>query len=723
MGGWCTNDPIGLPGSLALIVERGSAVAGRWGAFVARRRYFVLGVWVVAVVALGLLATTTAQHLSPAGFQTDTPASATANTVARVFPERTSPLVMVVFTSPSTPYTDPAYQQQVAAWRQSLEQLAQEQHAGMTVQPVPGKDGRTFGLFVMTSRNAADYVDLADQVQRIHHPGPAQVSVGGLAPIYNAFIQDSEQGVARSEEYSLPVALLLLLLVFGGVVAGLLPVITGFSTVSVAIGVVGLIARGHEVSIFALNVSTILGLGLGIDYSLLVVNRFREELRAGTEPSEAVATTVATAGVATLISGCTVAIGFGALMLSRLNVVWSIGFGGVIVVAISVLSSLTLIPALLAVFGGTVDRLALPFVRGRDTRPFWHGLASVVMRRPAVWIVAVLCVIGVLVSPARNLMLGVEGVESLPPSAAPVIAQNLAQEQLGVPVHSPTLVLVHGVNTVGESEYVQARIEAVSGGSRVTGPASVPPEEWGLYLRNGYAIYTVTQPAADNSALTHQWLNRLRTAQMPPGVTLQLTGEAAAYQDYLAALTSDFPKILLTVLAGTLLLLGLAFRSVVLPIKAVLMNLLSVGAAMGVLTWGFQEGHFAGPLDFQTVGFVDATLPVIIFAALFGISMDYEVFLLSRIREEWLAGASNAHAVAVGMERTGQIITSAALILVAVSSTLAFASLTLDKALGVSFAVAILIDATLIRLLLVPALMRVLGDLNWWPVRHRPGPE
>ena len=243
---------------------------------------------------------------------------------------------------------------------------------------------------------------------------------------------------------------------------------------------------------------------------------------------------------------------------------------------------------------------------------------------------------------------------------------------------------------------------------------------WDLYIRDGYAIFTLTQPSADNSPRTHDWLNRLRTAHTPPGVTLQVTGEAAIYQDYLAALTSDFPKILLTVLAGTLILLGLAFRSVLLPLKAVLMNLLSVGAAMGVLTWGFQEGHFASILDFQPVGFVDATLPVIIFAALFGISMDYEVFLLSRIREEWADGASNTHAVAVGMERTGQIITSAAVILVAVSSTLAFASLTLDKALGVSFAVAIVVDATLIRLLLVPALMRVLGDLNWWPVPHRP---
>lgn len=695
-------------------------MAGRWGAFVARRRFFVLGVWLVAVVALGVLATTTAQHLSPAGFQTGTPASATADTVARVFPQRTSPVVMVVFSSPSTPFTDPAYQRQIAAWEQSLQTLVREQHAGMTVQPVPGKDGRTYGLFVVTNRNAANYVGLASQVQAIHHPGPAQIYIGGLAPVYNSFIQDSEQGVARSEEYSLPIALVLLLLVFGGVVAGLLPVITGFCTVSVAIGVVGLIARTQEVSIFALNVSTILGLGLGIDYSLLVVNRFREELRAGTERSQAVATTVATAGVATLISGSTVAIGFGALMLSRLNVVWSIGLGGVVVVAISVVSSLTLIPALLALFGGAVDRLALPFVRGRDTRPFWHGLASLVMRRPAVWIIAVLCVIAVLVFPARNLLLGVEGVESLPPSADPVTAQRLAQQHLGVPVHAPTLVVVHGVHTLGEAEYMQARIEAVSGGRPVTGPASVPPQAWDLYLRDGYAIFTLTQPAADNSPVTHAWLNRLRTAQTPPGVTLQVTGEAAIYQDYLAALTSDFPKILLAVLAGTLVLLGLAFRSVLLPIKAVLMNLLSVGAALGVLTWGFQEGHFASVLDFQPVGFVDATLPVIIFAALFGISMDYEVFLLSRIREEWAAGASNTRAVAVGMERTGQIITSAALILVAVSSTLALASLTLDKALGVSFAVAIVVDATLIRLLLVPALMRVLGDLNWWPIRHRP---
>jgi len=201
-------------------------------------------------------------------------------------------------------------------------------------------------------------------------------------------------------------------------------------------------------------------------------------------------------------------------------------------------------------------------------------------------------------------------------------------------------------------------------------------------------------------------------------VRIELGGEAPAYQDFLRVLSGDFPVIFVTVLGLTLVLLGLAFRSLALPIKAVLMNLLSIGAAMGVLTWVFQEGHLAAQLNFQAVGFVDATVPVIIFAALFGLSMDYEVFLLSRIREEWLSGRSNAGAVATGMERTGQIITSAALILVVVVSTLAFSHLSLNKGFGITFAVAVLLDATVIRLTLVPAMMRVLGNLNWWPQRR-----
>jgi RND superfamily putative drug exporter len=237
-------------------------------------------------------------------------------------------------------------------------------------------------------------------------------------------------------------------------------------------------------------------------------------------------------------------------------------------------------------------------------------------------------------------------------------------------------------------------------------------------MRGGYAVYELQQPAGDNDPATRQWLDRLEATPLPAGVTIQIGGEAAAYRDFLAVLVADFPLVIGVVLLATLLLLGAAFRSLLLPIKAVLMNLISVGAAMGVLTWGFQDGHLASALGFEPVGFIDATIPVVIFAALFGLSMDYEVFLLSRIREHWLRGYDTRTAVAMGMERTGQIITSAAVILVAVSATLALSRLALNKGLGVSFGSAILFDATLIRLVLVPAMMRVLSEANWWPARR-----
>jgi RND superfamily putative drug exporter len=234
-------------------------------------------------------------------------------------------------------------------------------------------------------------------------------------------------------------------------------------------------------------------------------------------------------------------------------------------------------------------------------------------------------------------------------------------------------------------------------------------------LNDGIAVYEIAQTGNDNDRSTRDFLDRLRAVPHPTGASVLLTGEASAYLDFLKVLESDFPNIFAVVLALTVLLLLVSFRSIALPIKAVLMNLLSVGAAIGILTWIFQEGHLADWLNFRAVGFIDAIVPVVIFCGLFGLSMDYEVFLLSRIREEFLAGKDNAAAVALGMEKTGQIITSAALILVVVVGTLLLSSLMLNKALGVTFAAAIFLDATLIRLLLVPAMMQVLGNLNWWP--------
>jgi trehalose monomycolate/heme transporter len=695
-----------------------SSLGGRWGLFVARNRWAFLGGWLIVFLVAGYFASGTPRLLSPASFTTDTQASRAADLLRQHFPERRGPVVFVVFHADLTPASDPAYQAQLAAWRADLERLASG-HSAVVGPPQVGRDGRTAALVVESNETPDRFVDLARQVSGISHPGPAQAYVGGLGAIYNNFLQGSEHDVQQSEAISIPIALLLLLLIFGGVVAGLLPVLTGAATVTVAVALLGVLARSHTVSVFSLNVTSVLGLGLGIDYSLLVVSRFREELRGGAPKEEAVAATVATAGLATLVSGGTVAIGFGALMLSHLNVLWSIGVGGAMVVGVSVLASLTLIPALLATFGGRVDRLALPFTRGHDTSGFWHGLAARVMARPFLFIGVTLLVVLFIAAPARNLKPGVVGAESLPADDPAFQAQRLAEWELGFPRYAPGFLIARGVDGPVAAAEVERRLRAAAEGQPVRGVLDVPPPLAPLYLRDGYAVFEVQQPAADNDDRTHRWLDHIRSTPWPAGVSVLLGGEAAAYQDFLGVLLGDLPLVLGTVLTLTFVLLSIAFRSLALPLKAVLMNLLSVAAAMGVLTWIFQEGHFSGQLRFQPVGFVEATVPVIIFAALFGLSMDYEVFLLSRIREEWAKGSSNQEAVARGMERTGQIITSAALILVLVVGTLGLSRLALNKALGITFAVAILLDATLIRLLLVPAMMRVLGDLNWWPGRRR----
>ena len=695
-------------------MQRGNPAARAFGGFVARHHRWFLGGWLAVFALLGYFSLGTPRLLSPSGFSADTQATRGADILRADFPQRRGPVLYAVFHSDSVPVEDSAYQAQLAAWRADLQSAVGTSNA-VVVGPQPGQDGRTAALFVESNDTPDHFIDLARRVAAFQHAGPASVYLGGAGPVYNTFLADSEADLRRSEAYSAPIAIALLLLVFGGVVAGALPAITGLATVTTAIAVLGFVARAHTVSVFALNVSSVIGLGLGIDYSLLVTNRFREELRRSATVEQAVATTAATAGVATVISGGTVMIGFGALLLARLNVLWSIGLGGVIVVAASVLASLTLIPALLALFGRHIDRLALPFTRGRDTRRFWHGLATNVMRRPWVFIALVVVVVLVLASPARAFYPGVVGAESLPPNDPSFTADRLLDEQFGFPPHSPILVVAQGISTGQEAAAFEGALRAVAGSQPVLGVGDVPPELAANYLSAGYAVYEIVQPAGDNDRSTHDLLDRLRNTARPPGVTILLTGEAPAYQDFLNVLLSDFPKIFAVVLGLTMLLLLVSFRSIALPIKAVVMNLLSVGAAIGILTWAFQEGHLAGWLDFKAVGFIDAIVPVVIFCGLFGLSMDYEVFLLSRIREEYLAGHDNAAAVAAGMERTGQIITSAALILVAVVGTLLLSSLMLNKALGVTFAVAIFLDATLIRLLLVPAMMQVLGNVNWWP--------
>lgn len=690
--------------------------AGAWGRLVARRRGWFLAAWLLLTAGLGWFSLQTPELLSPSGFSADTEAARAGDTLRVRFPSRTYPVLYVVLHSDTSPVGDPGFVAEAGAWRDDLTSLVAGKAATVSVTP-PGADGRTLAVVVSSDLGPDDFLAAGRSVVRRSHQGPARAYAGGIAVVYATFVRDSERDVASSERISLPVALLLLLVVFGGLVAAGLPVATGAATVTAALAALGLVARAHTVSVFALNVTTAVGLGLGIDYSLLVVNRFREELAAGRDVEEAVGRTAASAGIATAISGGTVLIGFGALMLSRLNVLWSMGLGGLLVVTVSVAASLSLIPALLAVAGRRIDRLALPLppLGGAGA---WQRLALGVMARPWLFIAATLAALLLLALPASGLRPGVVGAESLPPDDPSRTADSLARSQLGFPQHEPILVLAEGVDEAAVGA-IHRDLVAIAGTDDVRDATDVPPAELPLFRSGRAAVFEVTQPAPDNDPATLGLLQRLRSQRWPAGVKVSLGGEAPAYDDFVRLVLGDLPRLVGIVLAATLLLLGVSFRSLLLPLKAVAMNLLSVAAALGVLTFIFQQGHLSGLLRFRAVGFTDAILPLIIFAALFGLSMDYEVFLLSRVREEWLGSGDNRRAVAAGMERTGRIITSAALIMVAVLASLAFSSLTVNKALGLSFAAAVLLDATLIRLLLVPALMRVLGDWNWWPVRAR----
>jgi len=700
--------------------EDGLVVA--WARFVVRRRRWVLGAWAVLVASMVGFSLTASQNLSPVVFDFHTEAGQVIERLQHDFPQRRLPALVAVFQSDRGAVSDPGFQRQLSSWTADLRRLAGQSGGDAVVTgPITAPSGRAAAIVVSSSRTADHLRGLAADARNVHHDGPAAVYLGGLAEVYESFIVDSQAGLQNSERFSLPVALVLLLLVFGGLVAASLPVLTGLATVTVAIAIIGFVAHVHQVSVFALNVTTVLGLGLGIDYSLLVVNRFREEVRAGRSPEEAVVVTVRSAGTATALSGGAVLIGCGALLLSPINELSSMGLGAATVAALSVVASMSLIPALLAASARRIDRLALPFVR-QDRHWFaWAGLARVLLRRPVAFIAAGLLIVGLIAFPATRINLGVVGIEHLPGNDPAVVAEDIARQQFGVQPTLPVFVLAHGVDDVAAASAVEARIRTVTGGQPVVGAGDVAASERALYLRPPYAVYDVTQPGGDNDPQTRQMLDRLRDAQWPPGISVQIGGEAAAYQDFLRVIEHALPIIAGAVIGLTLLLLGIAFRSVMLPLKAVLMNLFSVAAAIGVLTWVFQDGHLASLLDVRGLGFIDAAIPPVIFAALFGLSMDYEVFLLSRIREEYVRTRDNAAAVALGLERTGRIITSAALIMVVVFASLTLSSLSINKAFGLTFAVAVLLDATLIRLVLVPTIMQVMGRVNWWPgVRTQP---
>jgi putative drug exporter of the RND superfamily len=572
-------------------------------------------------------------------------------------------------------------------------------------------------------------------------PGPRTYLTG-----YPAINHDTQsifnEDLSRGESIAIPIALLVMVFMFGTLGGIAVPFAFAAMTIPTTLGLVWIAAHLIEMAIYVTNIVALIGFAIAVDYSMLVVFRYREELAKTDDPEAALETTMATAGRATLFSGATVAVGLALLVFIPLPFIRSMGIGGLLVPLVSIAASATLLPALLSVMGRGVNRVRIIPKRvldrraREDTTGFWHRLANSIMRRPIVWFCAAGGLMVALALPALGLALTAGDNRGYPLTTESTLGQHVLTETLGPGALAPHQIVVDTHKAGGADDpavlAAQRRLVALLKQDpdfipqTVVAPAGVDPKlarQANLVDGDGRVIQIRAAGRTEAGepeaiALVH----RLRDEYIPrarfPGDAL-LTGAPAFGVDFVDKAYSAFPWLVLAVLIVSYFLLLRAFRSVVLPAKAVVMNLLSVGAAYGVLVLAFQHG-WGEPLGLQQSPQIEGWIPIFLFAVLFGLSMDYEVFLLSRIREEWDRGHDNERAIAYGLEHTGRIITAAAIVMIAAFAGFLTGSFVGLQEFGLGLMAAILLDATVVRAILVPATMKLLGQWNWYlPERVR----
>ena len=552
------------------------------------------------------------------------------------------------------------------------------------------------------------------------------------------------EDLARGESIAVPVALLVMVFMFGTLGGIAVPVAFAAVTIPVTLGFVWIFAHVMEMAIYVTNIVALIGLAIAVDYSMLVVFRYREELAHTADPHEALRTTMATAGRATLFSGAVVAVGLALLVFMPLPFMRSMGVGGLLVPLVSIAASATLLPALLSVMGRGVNRLrviprrVLERRAAKNVTGFWHGLATSIMRRPLLWFCAAGGLMIALALPALGLALTSGDNRGIPLTTESTRGMHVLQTTLGPGALAPHQVVVDTHRAGGASApavvAAQERLVAELQRDREIIPRTTLAPFMGapaqarqanlvdadgrvLQIRAAGRHDAGEQPAMDLVERIRE--DYVPAARFPRGTTVLVSGGPAFGVDFLDRAYGAFPWLVLAVLVVAYLLLVRAFRSVVLPAKAVVMNLLSVSAAYGVLVLAFQHG-WGEPFGLQETPQIEGWIPIFLFAVLFGLSMDYEVFLLSRIREEWDLRHDNEHAIAYGLEHTGRIITAAAIIMIAAFSGFMAGSFVGLQEFGLGLSAAILLDATIVRAILVPATMKLLGQWNWYlPERVR----
>jgi RND superfamily putative drug exporter len=830
------------------------------GVFAYRFRWAILLFWALLLISSVFFAPELSGRLKGGGFEgANSEAERVQDLMSGEF-GRSPATLTVVFTGGGIPARSEEFQkaqEKALVDVRKLDDVRQvASYAGSKDSRFISEDGKKAYAVVTSDVSVDETRNVVEEVRSKVRSDKLETYVTGAPAVYQDLEDASNEDVKNAEKYAFPFAVIILVFAFGTLVAAGVPVLIGGASVLTALAALYFVTGFYDMSVFTLTLSTMLGLGLGIDYALFFVSRFREELE-DYETIEAVPRTVATAGRSIFFSGTAVLIGLSGLLFFPFMFMRSIGVAGVVVVFVSVTAALTLLPALLGVLGPWVNRLAIRRRRGGPGTAFWSRSAEVVMRHPLIVILLAALILGILLYPVGHMKVGIPEATVLPQkyesrAGDDILKKNfeyaalnpmeivatLDEDPLSVRGLSDTRELgeriggadgvsrVESLYTVGEAaaeDYAgrvagarkQARTEAagkVDGLVRrqievqtqketseavdqqlseikatygavppgteerlranirprvarevrasegrirdeverrvaeevdrkvpglpegISTDGNVTPEGVANFLespaarqsedlQNALDSYvagdrTLLQGVTKANPYTQEAygaVDAVRAVEAPEGTSFLVGGLSAGQKDFISSLYGKAPFAAAFVIGVTYLILLITFRSVFIPLKAVIVNILSLTASFGAMVFVFQDGHLSGLLNFTPLGFVDATLPILMFCTIFGVSMDYEVFLLSRIREAYENGDSNTASVSKGLVATAGIITSAAAIIIVVTGAFAFTGIILTKAIGLGLAVAVFVDATIIRILLVPATMRILGDWNWWP--------
>jgi uncharacterized membrane protein YdfJ with MMPL/SSD domain len=700
------------------------------GRFIIKRSPWLLALGVAIIVGGATYGTGVFNYLGSQGFDDPNSESAKAQQIINdQFGDQFGTLLVHFSSNDNLKVDDPEYQQAVIS---ALEPI----HSNPKVKTVIdyyGTGNPAFKSFdskqtyavVQVEGNDDEASDTISTLRTQVHSDRLTVNTGGVAAINEDFQDQIQKDLARAETISFIFLTILLIVVFRSLVAAALPLLLGAMGVLGAFLIVRLITNVMDVSQYAINVITLLGLGLAIDYSLFVVNRFREELRGGRSPKEALQRTIETAGRTVFFSGFTVILSLLGLLIFPINFLQSMGVGGAAAVAVAMLSALTVLPAILYLLGHRVNWLSFGNVRSEyqaaqagkaikhtEKRSIWYRIAGWATQRPILSILLIVIPLALISQIFLQAKFSSPDYRSLPDgSSSKVVAEALKNNFPGGGNGNPIQVLVH--LPAGSTPESTAALTSTLMKDQIQ-PLSGVTQSRVANANKDYVLIEVGYNSEYDEPLARDLVQNLRDQAAPAGTEMWVGGTTAQLVDLLSALTHFAPYAGLLVAIALTVLLFLMLGSVMVPLQAIFVNLLSLSATFGILVWIFQEGHLEKLLGFTSVGSIDATQPVLIFCIAFGLSMDYAVFLLSRVKEEYDHSNQVVDSVKEGVQKTGSIITSAAVLLIVVVGAFATSSIPLIKQIGVGLALAVFIDAFIVRMLLVPAMMSLFGRANWW---------